>query len=180
MIYDLKTPKFLSLWPEKKGYTVRGGVVQTLREYRVFDTVIIGGKLAPEWNAKEITPDSHYSLYDQICEVPIENAKRLPGQTINEKNTVGFLIEGKKEQDQWTTATWQHTYWVDPNTALPVKIEYSIRFSTARGDLTSSGQIRDIVFDAPLDPKLFSTDPPKGWTDLAAPTPDEVDGSKSK
>jgi outer membrane lipoprotein-sorting protein len=182
-IYDLKAPKTLLLYPEKKGYVARGGVVQVIRDDTVFDIIVIGHKLPPEWKAKEVTPDSNYSLYNQIRELPTDKAKSLPGQMIDGKKATGFVIDGKREE-QGYSVNWQQTYWVDPNTKLPLRIEYSIRCLLPDGKIAGEGKIdgliKDIVFDAPLDPKLFSTVPPEGWTDLAAQKPAAADNSNGK
>jgi hypothetical protein len=55
-----------------------------------------------------------------------------------------------------------------------------VELKQAIGEGNMDVVITDIVFDAAVDPKLFSLDPPEGYTDLAAKKPEEADKSKSK
>ncbi len=120
-------------------------------------------------------------LFSEV-QVPDESMQKLPEKTVDGKKCVGFYLEMNSDTPHGkSTRKW--TYWVEPSTKRPVRIERhwngpltgpriaadgkSIE-TVAFGRRESDMVISDIVFDAPLDPALFSTDPPKGWTDLAA------------
>jgi hypothetical protein len=52
------------------------------------------------------------------------------------KEVVGFFWEEKIERKK-STDTWKRTYWVDPNTKLPVRVEISCIYVTDRAVTTS-------------------------------------------
>ena len=70
--------------------------------------------------------------------------------------------------------------YFDPETKLPVRIE--VGYVSVQGEATvkSDWVKSDIVFDAPLDEVLFSTDPPEGYKDLAPPKLPKEELEKSK
>ncbi|HTQ39702.1 MAG TPA: ABC transporter permease [Pirellulales bacterium] len=128
-------------------------------------------------------PPSKVDLYELIRNVPTAGAKFLGQRTFAGKALLGYSIE-KEEQKGEGTETWNRTYWVDPTTKLPVRIETSHR-STAFVAADKDSLISNIVFDAPIDPKLFSLAPPAGYTDSTAvaksnPTPKAVDGKATE
>jgi hypothetical protein len=92
--------------------------------------------------------------------IPLDNAKVLPERLVDGKSAFGFVIE-----DSSATGTSTATYWVDATTRLPVRIESRYDPADPKEDACKSVR-RNIVFDAPLDRSLFSTDPPAGYTVL--------------
>lgn len=150
-IFDPEKGKMLNLQPERKGYSyVKGFLSINLDD----------GKVETE----ELKP-SKADFYKQIRDVPRDKAKQLPAKTIDGKSAVGFLVEEKIEHKTGVEA-WKRTYWVDEKTKLPIRIEVSMT-STVPRHAGITGVVKDIVFDAPLDAKLFSLDPPAGYKDLA-------------
>jgi len=101
----------------------------------------------------EITPSPEADIYKVVSEVPGE-AKPLPEKTIDNRRVLGFFFE-----EHGGGYTWKRTYWVDPETKLPVRIEISARSDDKRlgpSDWVQAG----FVFDEKLDTSLFSTTPP--------------------
>ncbi|HEY2249755.1 MAG TPA: hypothetical protein VGH74_01795 [Planctomycetaceae bacterium] len=95
-------------------------------------------------------------FYKVIREIPAE-AKRLPEKTIDNQRVLGFSFE-----EQGGGYNWKRTYWVDPETKLPVRIEISARSDDKRlgpSDWVQTG----FVFDTQIDESLFSTTPPPDY-----------------
>jgi outer membrane lipoprotein-sorting protein len=150
-IYDPEKGKMLNLLPERKGYSYVKGFLSINPD---------DGKVETE----ELKP-SKADFYKQIRDVPRDKAKQLPAKTVDGKSAVGFFVEEKIERKTGID-TWKRTYWVDEKTKLPIRIEVSMT-STVPMHGNSNWVINDIVFDAPLDAKLFSLEPPEGYKDLA-------------
>ena len=124
-------------------------------------------------------PDALASLY-KLLQVPDESTQKLPEKTVDGKKCVGFYVE-KTTNTPFGKNIRKWTYWVDTSTKQPVRIEQHWTGTFTGPRTTADGKVEtvaaghgetewiisEIVFDAPLDPKLFSTDPPEGWTDLA-------------
>src|SRR5689334_13791671 len=110
-----------------------------------------------------------------MLDLPAEAAKSLPEQTIDGKKVAGFSYEKSTDTPQGKH-TLKVSYWIDPDTKRPVRIEkrFVAPATWPKGADGKSPEvvkqaevstvISDIVFDAPLDAKLFSTDPPEGYT----------------
>jgi hypothetical protein len=149
-VYDARQGKLITLYPEKK-------------EFIAADTlspVTDDGKVVTEG-----LRDTKADLYEEIRRVPMNTAKRISERLIDGKKAIGFATEETTSPKQNLQIT-KRTYWIDPDTKLPIRIEGSSQFTNADGVL--DWVINEIVFDAPLDPKLLGTEPPKGWTDLNA------------
>ena len=178
-VFDAKKEKLLILFPEKKEFATKDYSApahgNTYQSGSTASLYLQGG------------------FYDLIRNVPVDKAKKLPAKSVNGKAAVGFLVEEKIETPIGTN-TWQRTYWVDSTTKLPIRIEVKLRTTSAEKktdvvttELTGSTTraqfddvITDIAFDTQLDPALFRTDPPEGWTDLAAQKPTAADNSNGK
>jgi hypothetical protein len=109
----------------------------------------------------EVKPDPDVN-FDAFLRQPIPtaNAKELPERIVDGRPAIGFLVEDRREQ-----ATWTETYWVDPQTKLPIRIERRYQPSDPKEDGSELVR-RSIIFDAPLDRSLFNTDPPAGYSVL--------------
>ena len=151
MIQDMKSGKAITLYPDKKGYYI---------PHSVLGIDLNSGEVHEE----KIEPAPEVDFYKRIREVPADKANRLPDRIIGGKGAAGFRIVEKVERPAGTD-TWTKTYWVDPDTRLPVRIETTIR-STNPMMGESDFVLSDIVFDAQLDEALFTTDPPEGYRDL--------------
>jgi outer membrane lipoprotein-sorting protein len=148
----------LSIFPDKKAYVV-------------FEHVDIPADGKDDSREKGFTWNE---TFDELLRAPAESVKRLPEKTIDSKTAVGFATERKEKTDRFVT-TLRSTYWIDTKTKLPIRVEYATH-STNPAIKDSEGLVSDFVFDAPLDPALFSTEPPKGYTDLqphVSPPPDK-------
>lgn len=118
----------------------------------------------PDWS--QSVPFPQLDIYELIRHVPTDKAQHLPEKTIRGKQVIGFLVEQTEKNPAGNDSTnWRHTWWVDPATKLPVQMEINWRSNDPK-DAGSEKIISDIVFDAPLDPTLFSIDLPVGYTDL--------------
>jgi outer membrane lipoprotein-sorting protein len=166
-IYDATTGKMITLFPEKKGYVLPRDVMSINDDGSVKTSTI---KAAPKAD-----------FYARIQEIPADPTKRLPEQTIEGKTAVGFVYESKREL-QSGEDTWTRTVWIDPKTKLPVRIDVAYR-STNPTHGESDWVLKDFIFDAPLDQKLFSCDPPAGYIDLAKVAvngPQRVEGKRTE
>ncbi|MES2789728.1 MAG: hypothetical protein V4719_08910 [Planctomycetota bacterium] len=122
--------------------------------------VTIHAKTGQQTETK-IKPTLYNNLYAEIHEIPPGATTQLPAKFLDGKRAVGFLWE-QKIVKQAGTDTWKRTYWIDPDTRRPVRIEISQR-STDKRVGPSDWVQRDFVFDADLSPALFHTKPPEGY-----------------
>jgi outer membrane lipoprotein-sorting protein len=150
-IRDAVTGKMISLFPEKKGY-VRPREKMSVQDDGSIKTETI--KATPK-----------VDFYARIQEIPADPVKRLPEQIVDGKTVVGFVYE-ENRNSQGGEDKFTRRIWVDPKTKLPLRIEVAFR-STNPTMVDSDWVMKDFVFDAPLDQKLFSFDPPAGYIDLA-------------
>jgi outer membrane lipoprotein-sorting protein len=103
-------------------------------------------------------------FYETIRAVPANPVKQLSEQAIDGKRAIGFVFE-QTHQSSRGVDTWHRTYWIDPTTKLPIRIEVTCS-NPSSGD--SEWVKSDFVFDAAIDESLFNTDPPAEYTDLTA------------
>lgn len=104
------------------------------------------------------------NLYDFFRGIQARAVSNLPAKTLDGKQCPGFLVKHEVEHP-WSEESLaiELSVWVDPNNKLPVRIEEHRRYKED-GQEISVQVVRDqFVFDAPLDPKLFSFDPPEGY-----------------
>jgi hypothetical protein len=152
MVQDFKTGIFLSLYPEDKLYSI---------DRRILSIDADTGEI--QESQREPMPEADF--YRRFRDLPIDRAQKLPDRILGGRKTAVFQIVEKHEGAQGID-TWTHTYWIDPQTMLPVRMETSIRSTNPRmGD--SDFVQTDFIFDAPLDQALFSTDPPADYKDIA-------------
>ena len=148
-IDDFKNGKHVTLHPKEKRFS----------EFKTqvtidFDT----GKKSEE----EIKASPGVDLYATITDIPAEAVTQLPSRTLGGKQVVGFYWE-KKIKKNMGTETWERTYWVDPKTRLPVRIEVC-HHSTDKRVVGSEWVESGFVFDEEFPADLFSTEPPEGYT----------------
>jgi hypothetical protein len=142
---------------EKKAAAARKELAKNAPDVKASGTFVASGF---DWDSAK--PDPLLDIYELIRHVPTDRAKKLDEKTINGKRAVGFLVE---QDDSERNSKWRHTWWVDPATKLPVQLEISWGGGEAT-DNRLAKVVSDIVFDAPLDPALFSIDVPPGYVDL--------------
>ena len=147
----------LTVFPEKKGYVL-------------FPFVHSAGGTEHDSSEKKHT---WRGIFDELLRKPADSMKRLPEKVVDGKSAVGFVTEREEKTGRFVT-TSRRTYWIDTKTKLPVRIDVTTR-STNPETKDVDGSLSDFVFDAPLAPALFSTEPPKGYTDIQpkATTPPE-------
>lgn len=109
-----------------------------------------------EHDIKKIPPTVDF--FARFRKIPEDATEQLPKQQIDGKEAIGFRSVEKHEN-----GTWTRTYWVQPDSLLPVRIVTD--FKSTREKLASSRWVQsDFVFDSELDDGLFSTDTPDGYT----------------
>ncbi len=98
------------------------------------------------------------NVYEMLRNTVNENANRLPDETLDGRKLNVFRVdvaEDVRKQSRFPYPPMK--VWVDPDTRLPVRME----------DLTEGGKpqvsMYGLVFDQPLDPALFSLEPPEGY-----------------
>lgn len=97
-------------------------------------------------------------FFKPFREMPANEVEELPKRRVEGKNVIGF--RGKeKEKD----GTWTRTFWIDPNTRLPV--EMVIDFQSTESDLVSARWVLNhFVFDRDIEDAVFSTEIPEGYS----------------
>jgi outer membrane lipoprotein-sorting protein len=80
-------------------------------------------------------------------------------QTMDGKQVKGFRVKDEN---------YPYTYWVDPKSGNPIKIEIQQKISDylnteGKGEITFKMVMSDFQFDVPLDESLFSLTPPEGY-----------------
>jgi hypothetical protein len=88
------------------------------------------------------------------------------GEPIEDRQINGVTAKGFRTKSFGFPAS----LWVDPATKMPLRVE--IEFTMGKQKMNAV--MSDFVFDAPLDDRLFSLDPPQGYT-LKDATPLVVD-----
>lgn len=148
-IDDFKSGKHVTLHPKEKRFS----------EFKTQVTIDFNtGKKSDE----EIRAKPGVDLYATISSIPAEAVTQLPSRTLGGKQVVGFYWEEKIEKNM-ETETWERTYWVDPTTRLPVRIEIC-HHSTDKRVEGSEWIESGFVFDEEFPDDLFSTEPPEGYT----------------
>ncbi len=160
-IRDAENGKNITLYPQTKSYSIATHYAQLLDDWSV--------------KTEKIKPFPEADFYQQMRRTPTKKAKTVPERMIGGKKVIGFRVEEKTTRERGVDTLMQ-TYWVDPDTKLPVQIE-SVFISTDPFMGQSESVVKDIVFGAPLDEALFSIDPPEGYS---AVTSTNGQGAKSK
>lgn len=89
--------------------------------------------------------------------IPAEAARQQKNQMVDGQEVMVFQSTENHESGKWV-----RTYLVDPATNLPVRIETD--FESAKPGVTSSRWVQDqFIFDAEMEPELFSTQTPTGY-----------------
>jgi outer membrane lipoprotein-sorting protein len=102
------------------------------------------------------------NLYELTKNMPSDAlARALPGKQIDGKDVLGFVV--KMRGPDWLTGrpAPDLTVWANAKTRFPVRIEGK---ETDEKGKTTEVIIDELVFDQPLDPKLFSFEPPAGYS----------------
>ena len=148
MIYDAKQGKLMDLFPERKLFS------------RERFRVALAGRRDHQDGANQALSRS------RLLQPDPPNSRRegheVAGTYGQRAGRVGFRVEENIRSTDKRTMT----YWVDPQTKLPIRIEVEIT-STDPMMAHSKSVLSDIVFDKDLDPALFSLDPPEGYSDAA-------------
>ena len=148
-ISDYKNGRYVTLQPKLKRFTELAAQV----------TVNSDSRTRTQEKSK---PALDTDLYAKPQEIPAEATTRLSAKRVGDKQAVGFLWEQVIEK-QSGTQTSTRTYWVDPDSMLPICININFR-STEKQMGRSSWVQTGFVFDAQIDESLFSTDPPDGYS----------------
>ncbi len=142
-ITDAETGESVSLRPD-------------LKECVLMKTQTALNMQSGEKTVTSLGPNPARNFYSQFAEIPSDGVTSLGQRQIEGKTTVGF-----EQTDVLDGTLIRRTYWVDPETKLPIRFEVV----ASRGDIVIGGStITNIVFDQKLDPGLFSTAPPEGYT----------------
>jgi len=123
------------------------------------------------WQLRTHTPHAQHDLHKLIRQVPQESAKLLPEETIDGRRAVGFVVETERAETaadavKSDVGKYQHTWWMDCEAKLPIRLEIKYRSNYAFANAVD-WTVSNIVFDEPLDESLFSTDPPGDYTQAA-------------
>ncbi len=97
------------------------------------------------------------NLYEMIRTLPADaSARPLPAKKIDGNSVLGFVVQAPPP------VKGELTVWVDPKTKLAVRIESELRDEKK----VKVGEVvmDEFVYDPKLDERLFSFDPPAGYT----------------
>lgn len=143
----------------------RGKIVALDTNNKTFSEVKAFFGISPDdgkLSESKVKPAPEVDFYTRMREFPAEKAERLPPRELAGRQVIGFHTTETIERKQGVD-TWTRTFWVDPKSSLPVQVEVTFESTSPR-----MGQSRwvqsDMVFDAPVDESLLSTDPPAGYT----------------
>jgi len=149
-IFDAHTGRLVTLYPEQKTFQL----VKTL----------LGITSDGQLEENDVKPLPKANFYERMRRVPVEDAERLPEKKLGDKIATGYRLVEKVIKENGTD-TWTRTYWVDPNSMLPIRIEVT-HTSTDPMIADSLWIQRDIKFNVPLDESLFSTELPENYADV--------------
>ena|GEM_PF-4463297 len=147
-INDYKQGKHVTLQPKTKEFTELSGQIVMDRD----------GKTTSDQPTK---PAPEADLFTNISQIPAEATTRLPERTLGGKKVIGFFSQ-KTTPTQQGTVTWERTYWVDPETKRPVRIEVSF-YGTDKFVGRSDWIESEFVFDQPMSEDEFKTEAPEGF-----------------
>jgi outer membrane lipoprotein-sorting protein len=149
---------------ESKGFVLPDGKIRT--ENPSFDMIMDAKSCKAMFIDKQnktakILEDFDLSgkvdVYEMFRNIIKDAVERLPDEEIDGRSTMVFRVElpGPSKDKKMPMKVW-----VDPKNDLPFRMEHS---SQEMNGKKIKILIYDIVFDQPLDPALFSFDPPKGY-----------------
>jgi outer membrane lipoprotein-sorting protein len=148
-IDDFQTGKHVMFFPKDKKMTELDGQI----------TYDANSKKTSEEKMKAV-PEA--DLFAKISEVPADATRTLPARMVAGKQVIGFFST-QTTQTKEGSVTWERTYWIDPATKLPARIEvscYGTDPRMGRSDWLLSG----FVFDEEIPADEFSTETPEGYT----------------
>lgn len=95
-------------------------------------------------------------FFKQFTSVPNEGVEQLPARMISGKNVLG--LRSSEEHDGMT---WTRTYWIEPDSRLPVELWTELYTGS---QLTQRWVMSQFGYDIPMDDELFSIETPAGYT----------------
>lgn len=95
-------------------------------------------------------------FFKQFTAVPNDGVEQLPARMIGGKNVLG--LRSSEEHDG---KTWTRTYWVEPDSRLPVELWTELYKGSK---LKQRWVMTQFVYDLAMDDQLFSTETPAGYT----------------
>ncbi len=107
-----------------------------------------------ETDIPKIPPDVDF--FSRFTSVPNGAVEQLPSQILNGKNVVGL-----RSQEERAGETWTRTYWIEPETRLPVEMWTELRKGE---ELRQRWVMNQFFYDNPMDDELFSTETPEGYS----------------
>ena len=158
-IDDAKNGKCVYVVPEKRQF-------KRTTSYLVYMKDALG-KVQRYVMPVQPDPDQDFKHRPPATSSDRKSAQALPERIVDGRHAVGYEIRQYYLNEGMSTTI----YWVDTTTQRPVRIEHYFKSVDPKVDLFVRIE-RNIVFDAPLDKSLFSTDAPPGYTVL--PDSDEV------
>jgi hypothetical protein len=108
----------------------------------------------------KIVPQPDADFGQEVRRPMPPNLQRLAAREIDGRMAIGYR-EVDWSPSNWSRA-WTTTWWIDSQTQKPLEIER--KSQSIQPDDESTVVYRGNVFDAPLDPALFGTEPPQGYS----------------
>lgn len=96
---------------------------------------------------------------------PRKKIRDLPPQTIGKVEAIGFEVVVGNPLGKENAVMQVIRVWVHPKTKLPLRLEHEPKSSVHSYGIgpMPTAVCENFVFDEPLDPDLFSLDPPHGY-----------------
>jgi outer membrane lipoprotein-sorting protein len=122
----------------------------------------------PSMRAEDIGKDSPITRLRMVREGAGKVLRELGTKVIDGKQARGYImaLSGAKPGSGFD----ELEVWVDPETDLPLEFGYQVKDEK----LTQVFRITDCRWNVEIDPQLFDTTPPQGYTDITPPS-DEKD-----
>jgi outer membrane lipoprotein-sorting protein len=95
------------------------------------------------------------NIYQIIRDIRKDEVRKLPAEKIDGKATEVFIAKFKMAELEQELKVW-----VDPKSELPLRLEMTYKVGLKQPEQRA---VMDLVFDQPVDEKLFSTEPPEGY-----------------
>jgi outer membrane lipoprotein-sorting protein len=103
-------------------------------------------------------------FYEFFRRIDQKKTRDLPSRTIGEVEAIGFEAVVGDPFGKGNTAVQYIRGWLHPKTKLPLRLEHEPKFVHSYGmGPVPTVVCENFVFDEPLDPDLFSLEPPKGY-----------------
>lgn len=128
-----------------------------LKQKRILSSQVLIDRDTGEETEQQVQLTPTIDFFRQFQALPADATDLPEKRSINGQDAIGFQTREEHE------GTWLRTYWVNPETYLPIEIV--TEFKSDKPQLSSATWMRNqFTFDQNMDASLFSTDTPEGYS----------------